>query len=109
MNHNLDRRSFLFRGAGIALVAGLAACGRGPAPANDVAQPAPANDVAQSAPANSTGESGPTAPPMMPMDENMMAVGAAPDEAGGPRERFIVCPGNPRCPPAGNRPRNRPD
>jgi len=38
-------------------------------------------------------------------------VGApVPDTSGSPPQRFIVCPGNPRCPPAaGNRPEAKPE
>ena len=30
-----------------------------------------------------------------------IGVAPAPESGSGPRERFIVCPGNPRCPPEG--------
>jgi hypothetical protein len=84
------------------LLLAVAACGRVSAPTNSADLPAPSNMTGRS------GAPAPSAP--MPMDLNMSA-GAAPDDAqtGGPRERFIVCPGNPRCPPSGNPPRNKPD
>ena len=94
------------------LLLALAACGRAPAPANTgetAPPPADWNNTAPS-PSNMTGATAappPSAP--MPMDQNTTMM--LPDEAqtGGPRERFIVCPGNPRCPPSGNPPRNKPD
>ena len=68
-----------------------------------------ANETA--APANETG--GTTN--MIMQDSAAPSPGPAPSDApptaapapvtAGPRERFIVCPGNPRCPPTeGNRP-----
>jgi hypothetical protein len=30
-----------------------------------------------------------------------------PGDGGGPENRFIVCPGNPRCPPDGSQPKSR--
>jgi hypothetical protein len=31
----------------------------------------------------------------------------ATNEGSGPKNRFIVCPGNPRCPPDGGQPSGR--
>jgi hypothetical protein len=91
------------RGVALLLLT-LAACGRVSAPPDSNDMPAPSNMTGTSAAPT------PAAPMPMPMDQNMSAE-APPDEAhtGGPRERFIVCPGNPRCPPSGNPPRNKPD
>jgi hypothetical protein len=47
----------------------------------------------------------------MPMDQGQASPEPAPApppaQSGGQRERFVVCPGNPRCPPAGSRPKER--
>jgi hypothetical protein len=77
------------KAAGAALLLlGLAACGQGPGHT-------PARNSTATAPAPSTGSIG--------------APNPAPDpslESGkGPLNSFIVCPGNPRCPPDGSQPK----
>jgi hypothetical protein len=79
--------------ASAALLLALAACGR----------TAPANNGADAPPPET-----PRVDNMSTMSpapaQSMGHVGAEPDEGDGPRNRFIVCPGNPRCPPEGSEP-----
>lgn len=81
-------------GAGLAaLLFALAACGRAPiapAPGNDD-DPQPVQNVSGTPPTLPAPAQGPA----------QTAAEPAPDEGGGPRDRFVVCPGNPRCPPEG--------
>ena len=76
----------------------LAACDRAPPPSqNTSAAPDPSTMSAPEPPM----DQGQAAPPSEPAP--------APAQGGGPRERFVVCPGNPRCPPAGSRPKGQSD
>jgi hypothetical protein len=94
----MPRLTVRAKAAGAALLLALAACGRAPA----------ANEGVNAAP--------PAPPPV----DNMTATSPAPaqsmghigeepamDEGSGPKNRFIVCPGNPRCPPDGGQPSGR--
>ena len=86
-------------GAGIAsLLLALAACGR----AQPGAAPPAANDAPVLPVANEAGAPATMAPP-----QSMGHVGAepAPEEGDGPKDRFVVCPGNPRCPPDASQPK----
>jgi hypothetical protein len=89
------------KAAATALLLALAACGRAPA-------------------ANEGVNAAPPAPPAPPPVDNMTATSPAPaqsmghigeepatNEGSGPKNRFIVCPGNPRCPPDGGQPSGR--
>ena len=71
----------------------LAACGGAPAP-NNTASPPDAVIAPDMGPPSAPA---PTQAPTM----------SDPGEAGGPENRFVVCPGNPRCPPDGTQPKNR--
>ena len=87
-------------GAGAAVAAvllALAACGRAPA-SNDGAGLPPQPEPAPTA--NMTAET--PAPQVSPPSEEPVR-----DEGARPPDRFIVCPGNPRCPPDGSQPKGR--
>jgi hypothetical protein len=92
----MPRLTVRAKAAGAALLLALAACGRTPS----------ANERANAP------------PPETPRVDNMSTMSPAPaqsmghiggdtDEGDGPGNRFIVCPGNPRCPPDGSEPRGR--
>ena len=86
-------------GAGAAVAAlllALAACGRAPA-SNDGAGLPPQPEPAPTA--NMTAET--PAPQVSPPSAEPT------DEGDGPKSRFVVCPGNPRCPPDESQPKGR--
>ena len=91
------------RGAVFGLLLTLAGCGQAPVADNRSAVPPmdeanlimpDMNATTAMPPSQSTGQTGP---------------GQMPDTGDGPRDRFIVCPGNPRCPPEGSQPKGRQD
>jgi hypothetical protein len=82
----------MMRAPATLLLLALAGCGA-PAP-NNIA-PAPGDAAYEMAP--------PTAPAPAQAPSTM----SDPGESGGPQNSFIVCPGNPRCPPEGSRPKDR--
>jgi hypothetical protein len=75
----------------------LAACGR--ASVTDANKAAPPGDE----PPVSNEMSAPTMAPSQ--GSGLVGAEPPPDEGGGPRNSFIVCPGNPRCPPEGSQPK----
>ena len=88
------------RAAAAALLLALAACGRAPA-ANEGANAVPPETPQID---NMSAESPSPAPA-----QSMGHIGEEPamDQGDGPRNSFIVCPGNPRCPPDGSQPKGR--
>ena len=84
-----------------ALLLALAACGRAPnAPAP------PAGNETSLTPVPSQSSAPPTVPaPAQGTDQ--LRTDPVQDEGDGPRDRFVVCPGNPRCPPGGSEPKGR--
>ena len=73
----------------------LAACGGAPAPVQNNTAVPPDDIIAPDMRQPTQGQAPAPTPSRTPM------------QSGTPPERFIVCPGNPRCPPAGSRPRER--
>jgi len=70
----------------VALLLALAGCGGGgPGPGNAATAPGPA--------------------PVQRMDAPLPDMNT--EAAHAPPERFIVCPGDPRCPPEGSQPKGR--
>jgi hypothetical protein len=86
-----------------AFLLALAACGQAPTAAPPAGNGSPALPMPPV-----QNESG--SPPTMPAPaQSTGQIGAepAPNEGGGPRDRFVVCPGSPRCPPDGSEPKGR--
>jgi len=83
------------KAAAAVLLLALAACSRAPAANNagTSSDPGSMPNDGMNMMAPDSGETGAPAPTMAaPRDE---------PDAAGPRNSFIVCPGNPGCPPAG--------
>lgn len=97
--------------AAAALLLALAACGGAPVANNGTGSSAPANavlpaPVPDERPVINNSVEATTAPAPAPATGGIGA-DPEPDRGNGPRDRFIVCPGNPRCPPEGSQPKGR--
>jgi predicted small lipoprotein YifL len=84
--------------AALAMLLVLGACGR----AQPVAAPPAANDSPIQPIINESATPATMSPSQSP---GPVEAEPAPDEGGGPRDRFVVCPGNPRCPPDASQPK----